>query len=192
MRNFDAARPRGGTRSPGNSGTARPPGCAGASASRPGTPIGTAPQLRHTGIVDVIFGNNVTVVEPVNLYGCEIRDNSFIGPFVEIQKGATIGKRCRVQSHAFICDLVTIGDDCFISHGAMFINDLFATGGPAGKPELWRSTRLGNHVSVGTNATILPVTICDHVVIGAGAVVTKDIVEPGIYAGNPARLLRRL
>ena len=74
----------------------------------------------------------------------------------------------------------------------MFINDLFVTGGPAGKPELWRATKLGNHVSVGTNATILPVTICDQVVIGAGAVVTKDIVEPGIYVGNPARLLRRL
>jgi acetyltransferase-like isoleucine patch superfamily enzyme len=74
----------------------------------------------------------------------------------------------------------------------MFINDLFVTGGPAGKPELWRATKLGNHVSVGTNATILPVTICDRVVIGAGAVVTKDVTVPGIYAGNPARLLRRL
>ena len=74
----------------------------------------------------------------------------------------------------------------------MFINDLFVTGGPAGKPELWRQTKLGNRVSVGTNATILPVTICDNVVIGAGAVVTKDVTVPGIYAGNPARLLRRL
>src|SRR4029434_4787478 len=107
-------------------------------------------------------------------------------------KGATIGKRCRIQSHSFICDLVTIGDDCFISHGAMFINDLFLTCGAAVKPELWRSTKIGNHVSVGTNATILPVTICDQVVIGAGAVVTKDITESGIYVGNPARLLRTL
>ena len=152
----------------------------------------TTPQLRHIGIVDVRFGESVTVVEPVNLYACTIGDNSFIGPFVEIQKGAAIGKRCRIQSHAFICDLVTIGDDCFISHGAMFINDLFFQGGPAGKPELWRPTKVGNRVSVGTNATILPVTICDQVVIGAGAVVTKDIVLSGIYAGNPARLLRRL
>jgi acetyltransferase-like isoleucine patch superfamily enzyme len=151
------------------------------------------PVERHTvGIVDVKFGENVTVIEPANLYGCEIGDETFIGPFVEIQKGAKIGKRCRVQSHSFICELVTIGDDCFVSHGAMFINDLFVTGGPAGKPKLWRQTKLGNRVSVGTNATILPVTICDQVVIGAGAVVTKDIVEPGIYAGNPARLLRRL
>ena len=147
---------------------------------------------RTVGIADVKFGENVTVIEPTNLYGCEIGDETFIGPFVEVQKGATIGKRCRIQSHSFICDLVTIGDDCFISHGAMFINDLFVTDGPAGKPQLWRPTKLGNRVSVGTNATILPVTICDQVVIGAGAVVTKAIVEPGIYAGNPARLLRRL
>jgi acetyltransferase-like isoleucine patch superfamily enzyme len=147
---------------------------------------------RTVGSVDVRFGKNVTVIEPINLYGCDIGDDTFIGPFVEIQKGAVIGKRCRIQSHSFICDLVTIGDDCFISHGAMFINDLFLTGGPAGKPELWQSTKLGNRVSVGTNATILPVTICDQVVIGAGAVVTKDITVPGIYAGNPARLLRRV
>jgi acetyltransferase-like isoleucine patch superfamily enzyme len=129
----------------------------------------------------------------VNLYGCTIGDDCFIGPFVEIQRGVVIGKRCRIQSHAFLCELVAIGDDCFISHGTMFINDVFATGGPAkGRPDLWRSTRIGNHVSVGTNATILPVTICDRVVIGAGAVVTKDIKESGIYAGNPARLMRRI
>ena len=151
-----------------------------------------APRLLTIGIVDVVFGQNVTVVEPVNLYGCVIGDESFIGPFVEIQKGAKIGKRCRIQSHAFICDLVTIGDDCFISHGAMFINDLFTTGSPSGRPELWRSTKVGNRVSIGTNSTILPVTICDRAVIGAGAIVTKDITEPGFYVGNPARLLRRL
>ena len=151
-----------------------------------------APELRTAGIVDVKFGDNVTVVEPVNLYGCIIGDASFVGPFVEIQKGATIGRRTRIQSHAFICELVTIGDDCFISHGAMFINDPFVTGGPAGKSELWRSTKIGNRVSIGTNATILPVSICNGTVIGAGAVVTKDITEPGFYVGNPARLLRRL
>ena len=151
----------------------------------------TEPELRKIGIVDVKFGKNVTIIEPVNLYGCAIGDESFIGPFVEIQKAVTIGKRCRIQSHAFICELVSIGEDCFISHGAMFINDLFGEGGTSG-PSGWRSTRLGNRVSVGTNATILPVSICDGVVIGAGAVVTKDINKPGIYAGNPARLLRRL
>ena len=151
------------------------------------------PKLRHVGITDVTFGENVTVIQPVNLYGCAIGDDTFIGPFVEIQRGAVIGKRCKIQSHAFICDLVSIGDDCFVSHGAMFINDLFKQGGPAGgKRELWRATKIGNQVSIGTNASILPVTICDRVVIGSGAVVTKDITVPGIYAGNPARLLRRL
>ena len=151
------------------------------------------PELRTIGIVDVEFGKNVTVVQPVNLYACKIDDESFIGPFVEIQNGVKIGKRCRIQSHAFICELVTIGDDCFISHGAMFINDLFVTGGPAaGNKDLWWSTKIGNCVSIGTHATILPVTICDHAVIGAGSVVTKNIIESGIYAGNPARLLRRL
>lgn len=151
-----------------------------------------APDLRTIGIVDVEFGKNVTIVQPVNLYKCVIGDGTFVGPFVEIQAGAVIGKRCRIQSHAFICDLVTIGDDCFISHGAMFINDLFAKGGPAGRPDLWRSTTIGNRVSIGTHATILPVSICDGVVVGAGAVVTKNINEPGVYAGNPARLLRRI
>ena len=153
----------------------------------------SSPKLRQAGIIDVTFGENVTVIEPANLYGCTIDDNTFIGPFVEIQRGAAIGKRCRIQSHAFICDLVTIGDDCFISHGAMFVNDLFSNGGPAGGDKtLWHSTTIGNHVSIGTNATILAITICDHVVIGAGSVVTKNITVPGIYAGNPARLLRKL
>jgi acetyltransferase-like isoleucine patch superfamily enzyme len=155
-------------------------------------PVVTKPETRYSGVVDVDFGKNVIVVQPVNLYGCSIGDGSFVGPFVEIQKGATIGKRCRIQSHSFICDLVTIGDDCFISHGAMFINDRFVDGSPATERSLWGQTKVGNSVSVGTNATILPVTICDHVVIGAGAVVTKDITVPGIYAGNPARLLRTL
>lgn len=150
------------------------------------------PLLRDATIVDVMFGEGVTVVQPVNLYGCTIGDGCFIGPFVEIQRQVTIGRRCRIQSHAFICELVTIGDDCFVSHGAMFINDRFAIGGPArGRKELWKSTRLGNQVSIGTNATILPVTICDHVVVGAGAVVTRDITEPGTYVGSPARLLRK-
>lgn len=149
------------------------------------------PILKKAGIVDVSFGEEVTVVEPANLYGCTIGDGSFIGPFVEIQRGAVIGERCKVQSHAFVCELVQIGDDCFISHGAMFINDTFALGGPAGGDRsLWKSTRIGNRVSIGTNATILPVAICDDVVVGAGAVVTRDIKEPGIYAGNPARRIR--
>jgi acetyltransferase-like isoleucine patch superfamily enzyme len=151
------------------------------------------PTIRKVGIVDVTFGDRVIVVEPVNLYGCAIGDDCFVGPFVEIQQGVTIANRCRIQSHAFICELVIIGEDCFISHGAMFINDLFSIGGPAqGRRDLWRSTKIGNKVSIGTNATILPVTVCDRVVVGAGAVVTKNITEPGVYAGNPARLRRRL
>ena len=142
---------------------------------------------------NVTFGTNVTVVEPTNLYECEIGDDCFIGPFVEIQRGVVIGKKCKIQSHAFVCELVTIGDHSVISHGVMFINDPFAGGGPAmGNKALWKSTYVGNHVSIGTNATILPVKICDHAVVGAGSVVTKDILEPGIYAGNPARLLRLL
>lgn len=152
-----------------------------------------APRFLESGIVDVTFGEDVTVVKPVNLYGCRIGDGTFIGPFVEIQSGAVIGRNCRVQSHAFICDLVTVDDDCFISHGAMFINDLFAGGGPArGDRSQYRRTEIGRGVSIGTHATILPVRIVDGVVVGAGSVVTHDILEPGIYAGNPARLLRRL
>jgi acetyltransferase-like isoleucine patch superfamily enzyme len=143
--------------------------------------------------VEVEFGDGVTIVEPVNLYGCRIGTGAFIGPFVEIQKGVTIGARTRVQSHSFVCELVTIGEDCVVAHGVMFVNDTFATGGPArGDVSLWKSTRVGNHVSIGSNATILPVSICDHVVIGAGAVVTRDITRPGVYAGNPARMLRSL
>lgn len=151
------------------------------------------PKLRTARIVDVDFGDGVTVVEPVNLYGCRIGAGAFIGPFVEIQKGVTIGARTRVQSHSFVCELVTIGEDCVVAHGVMFVNDTFATGGPArGNANLWKSTRVGDHVSIGSNATILPVSICDHVVIGAGAVVTRDITRPGIYAGNPARMMRPL
>jgi acetyltransferase-like isoleucine patch superfamily enzyme len=151
------------------------------------------PHLIKSGIVKVIFGEDVKVVEPVNIYGCEIGDETFVGPFVEIQKDVRIGRRCKIQSHAFICELVTIGDDTFIGHGVMFINDLFQTGGPAqGRKDLWRCTTIGSKVSIGSNATILPVKVCNGCVIGAGAVVTKDLTESGIYIGNPARLVRRL
>jgi len=153
----------------------------------------TNPTIYESGIRDVEFGENVKIVSPVNMYECKIGNNCFIGPFVEIQKNVIIGDNCRIQSHAFICELVTIGNDCFISHGAKFINDLFRTGGPAGgDPAKWVGTKIGNRVSIGTNATILPVNICDNTVIGAGAVVTKDITEPGIYAGNPAKKIRSL
>ncbi|MCP3477087.1 N-acetyltransferase [Bradyrhizobium sp. CCGUVB1N3] len=148
------------------------------------------PELHQAGILNVSFGVGVKVVEPCNLYGCKIGDDCFVGPFTEIQKDVVIGARTRVQSHSFVCELVTIGEDCFIGHGVMFINDTFATGSPArGRKELWRETRIGNRVSIGSNATILPVTIVDDVVIGAGSVVIKDITVAGTYAGNPARLL---
>lgn len=147
----------------------------------------------QSGIKDVIFGEGVKLVHPVNLYGCTIGSDVFIGPFTEIQRKVYIGDFTKVQSHSFICELVTIGHHCFIGHGVMFVNDLFSTGGPAGgDSSKWKATYIGNEVSIGSNATILPVSICDKVVIGAGSVVTKDITEPGIYAGNPAKLLRRL
>jgi acetyltransferase-like isoleucine patch superfamily enzyme len=148
---------------------------------------------KNIGIKNVRFGTNVTIVQPVNIYGCEIGNDVFIGPFVEIQKSAVIGDRTKVQSHSFICELVTIGDDCFIGHGVMFINDKFLDGGPArGDKSKWSDTKIGSNVSIGSNATILPVSICNNVVVGAGSVVTKDIKEPGIYAGNPCKKIRGL
>jgi acetyltransferase-like isoleucine patch superfamily enzyme len=151
------------------------------------------PNIHRSQIKDVNFGENVTIVEPVNLYGCSIADDAFVGPFVEIQSDVEIGARTRIQSHSFICEYVTIGEDCFIGHGVMFINDRFENGAPAPKASgLLNATKIGNNVSIGSNATILPVSICDRVVIGAGAVVTKDISQAGVYAGNPARKLRDL
>lgn len=143
-------------------------------------------------IREVKMGANVKIVEPCNLYECELGDEVFVGPFVEIQKGVKIGEKSRIQSHTFVCELVSIGESCFIGHGVMFINDLFENGGPARDSALWRETKIGNNVSIGSNATILPVSICDSVVIGAGSVVTKDITKKGIYAGNPARLIREI
>lgn len=149
------------------------------------------PTVHDSSIVDVDFGENVRVIQPVNMYGCRIGDDSFVGPFCEIQKSVTIGRGCRIQSHSFICELVEIGDNCFIGHGVMFVNDLFEEGGPAnGDRSKWRPTKIGNRVSIGSNATILPVRIADDVVVGAGAVVTKDLSVAGVYAGNPARRLR--
>jgi len=128
---------------------------------------------------------DVTVVEPVNMYGCEIRQNSFIGPFVEIQSGVSIGVNTRISSHSFICSDVTIGDCCFIAHGVMFINDKFDA-----PLEDWvsRKTIIGNNVRIGSNATILPVNIGFGAIIGAGAVVTKDVPPHSIVYGNPAKI----
>jgi acetyltransferase-like isoleucine patch superfamily enzyme len=149
--------------------------------------------LSQIGIKNVLFGENVKIVSPVNLYDCEIGENSFIGPFVEIQSEVIVGRNCKIQSHSFICSLVTIGDNSFIGHGVMFINDLFSIGGPArGDRALYKKTTIGANVSIGSNSTVLPISICDNVVIGAGSVVTKDITVCGIYAGNPVKLLRKI
>lgn len=151
------------------------------------------PHIKKSQIRDVQFGKNVVIVEPVNLYECQLGDNCFVGPFVEIQRNVKIGHSCKIQSHAFICEYVSIGDHCFISHGVMFINDTFSAGRPAGgNMSLWKHTVIGKNVSIGTNSTILPVNIAENVVIGAGAVVTKDIEIPGIYIGNPAKMIRNL
>jgi acetyltransferase-like isoleucine patch superfamily enzyme len=148
-------------------------------------------KLHRASMRDVTSCDGVIIVEPANVYECTLGAGVFIGPFCEVQKGVIVGARTRVQSHSFICELVTIGEDCFIGHGVMFINDRFAGGAPArGDTSKWEITKVGNRVSIGSNATIMPVTICDDVVIGAGSVVTKSIIRAGVYAGNPARLLR--
>ena len=151
------------------------------------------PDLLSVGIIDLVCGKNVRIVEPSNIYGCQLGDNVFVGPFVEIQSDVSIGKNTKIQSHSFVCSQVTIGDDCFVGHGVMFTNDTFSKGGPArGEKKLWKSTEIGNNVSIGSNATILPVSICHNSVIGAGAVVTKNIKTPGIYAGVPAKKIKEL
>ncbi|MBP1128522.1 MULTISPECIES: acyltransferase [Serratia] len=148
--------------------------------------------VRHVGIVDVDAGQNVTVVQPCNLYGCRLGEGVFVGPFVEIQKNVSIGARSKIQSHSFICEYVTIGDDCFIGHNVTFANDLFKEGAPNADAASWGRTLIGDHVSIGSGTTVLAVEICSGTVIGAGSVVTKNITRKGIYAGNPARLLREL
>jgi len=137
------------------------------------------------------IGKNVKIPFPdlVNLYECKIGDGSFVGPFVEIQKGAVIGKGCRIQSHAFICEGVGIADDCFIGHGVMFVNDLYPISNDPG----WKlkKTKIEKGVSIGNNATILPVVIKKGSLIGSGSVVTKDVLAGSIMAGNPAKVIRK-
>jgi acetyltransferase-like isoleucine patch superfamily enzyme len=133
---------------------------------------------------NIKIGNNVTISHYTNLYGCELGDDVFVGPFVEIQSNVKIGNRSRVSSHSFICSSVEIGEDVFIAHGVMFTNDKFTE-----NRDNWveRKTIIGNNVRIGSNATILPVKIGNNVVIGAGAVVTKDIPDGITTKGNPAK-----
>jgi len=148
---------------------------------------------------DVKLGQDVRIYAFVNLYGCEIGDESKIGAFVEIQKGVRIGRRVKVSSHSFICEGVTIEDEVFIGHGVMFINDRYprATtydGGLQTEAD-WEciSTLVERGASIGSNATILcGVTIGERAIVGAGSVVTHDVPPGAIVAGNPARLLRKI
>ncbi len=148
--------------------------------------------LRDTGVRNVESGENVVIYQPANLYNCRLGDNVFVGPFVEIQGNTTVGADTKIQSHTFICEYVTLGERCFIGHGVMFANDMFRDGKPNADRESWGRIVIGNDVSIGSGATILEVSICDGAVIGAGSVVTRSISEKGVWAGNPAKLLRRL
>ena len=148
---------------------------------------------------DVVMGSNVTLHAFVNLYGCSIGENTRIGTFVEIQKGARVGRNCKISSHTFICEGVTIEDDVFIGHNVTFINDRYpravnGNGEPAGEKD-WAvvPTLVHRGASIGSSATILAgVIVGEHALVGAGSVVTRDVPAGSIVAGNPARVLRRL
>jgi len=143
--------------------------------------------IKKISIRKVKFGKNVKIIQPVNLYECEIGDNTFIGPFVEIQKNVKIGKNCRIQSHSFICENVKISDNCFIGHGVNFINDKFKNNKIEKNPKNFHKTDIKKNVKIGSNSTILPVTIDQNTVIGAGSVVTKNCKKNSVYMGNPAK-----
>lgn len=140
---------------------------------------------------DVILGENVRIFNPdqVNIFGCKIGNNSFIGPFVEITRNTIVGDNCIIESHAFLCDSVTLEDNVFISHGAMFTNDLYPN---VGVHVEYLPTLVKKNASIGTNSTIIAgVTIGEHSVVGAGAVVSKNVPPYSIVAGNPARILKQ-
>jgi acetyltransferase-like isoleucine patch superfamily enzyme len=136
---------------------------------------------------DVKLGLRVRIFAPelVNIFGCEIGDDTFIGPFVEITRGTVVGRNCKIESHSFLCDRVTVEDDVFVGHGVMFTNDLY----PRSDRQVVRMpTLVRRGCSIGSNATITPgVTLGEYAVIGAGAVVTRDVPAFAIVAGNPAK-----
>lgn len=147
----------------------------------------------------VTLGQNVLLNDFINLYGCKIDDGTKIGPFVEVQKNASIGKRCKIQSHTFICEGVTIEDEVFVGHGVMFINDRYprstADSGDLQSEADWTvvPTLIKRRASIGSNATILcGVTVGEEAIVGAGSVVTKDVPPRTIVAGNPARVIRKI
>ena len=138
-------------------------------------------------VSDCKIGEDTKIWNFVNLYGCTIGDECMVGCFVEIQKDVVIGDRTRVQSHSFICEMVEIGSDCFIGHGVKFINDVYP---PQPDRDQWKETRVEDGASIGSNATILPVKIGREAIVGAGAVVTRDVPAGAVVAGNPARFIR--
>jgi UDP-2-acetamido-3-amino-2,3-dideoxy-glucuronate N-acetyltransferase len=139
---------------------------------------------------NVKLGKNVRVFAPelVNIFGCEIGDDTFVGPFVEITRGVTIGQRCLIESHSFLCDSVAIEDDVFIGHGVMFTNDIYPR---TDRHVVYKKTVVRRFASIGTNATIVGgVVIGEHAIVGAGAVVTRDVPDLSVAVGNPARIVR--
>ena len=147
---------------------------------------------------DVKLGKGVKLSKFINLYGCEVGDDTKIGAFVEIQKNASVGRQCKISSHSFICEGVTIEDNVFIGHGVMFINDIYPRATANGQLQTeadWKVERtvIKNGASIGTGATILAnVTVGENAIVGAGSVVTKNVPANSIVAGNPARVLRKI